>query len=285
MQHIKSLKHGIAAFVVGFGALGSVSASAQEIVAVADGLNMWDGQWHFGTTVYGWLPWVHTSVQLPPIAGGGNPTIETQPSQYLKDLNGAVMFEGMVRKGDWSLWTDLVYMHMSNGSAHTKQIGLPGGDPTVSVSLNLNYGLKATIWTLAPSYTVLHNDIASLDVMAGFRYIETSLSLNTVLSSSGPLGLTRGVAFYPSADSWDGIVGIRGAVRLSSDGKWSLPYETDFGKGSGNTQWNAILGVSYHFRWVDVTLAGRNLTYNRTADAFLQNIRFTGPALGATFRW
>ena len=84
MRNMKSLKFAIAVSVLGLGALQSSSAAAQDVIAVADGINMWDGQWHFDVTPYGWLPWMYTTVQLPPIAGGGNPTIETQPSQYFK---------------------------------------------------------------------------------------------------------------------------------------------------------------------------------------------------------
>lgn len=285
MQHVKLLKLGAVALIAGLGSLATRNATADPVIATgADGVDMWDGQWHFGGTVYAWVPWIYSSPQLPPIAGGGNPNITTQPSQYLKYLNGAAELEGTVRKGDWSLWSDLVYMHLSNGTSNIKQVGLPGVDPTLPVSIHMNFGLKATILTFAPTYTLLHGDIGSLDVLAGLRYIDVSQSFNLVLS--GPRdNITRGIALYPGVDSWDGILGVRGTLRLSSDGKWFLPYETDLGKGNGNTQWNAILGVGYHFHWGDVTLGGRNLTVNRAASDMFQNVRFTGPALAATFRW
>ncbi len=63
---------------------------------------MWDGQWHYEITPYAWVPWIYATVQLPAIAGGDNPTIEIQPSQYLKHVEGGALFDGMVRKGDWS---------------------------------------------------------------------------------------------------------------------------------------------------------------------------------------
>jgi hypothetical protein len=284
MRQVRLTKLGIEAIVIGLGALASAGVSAQDVIAPADGVNMWDGQWHFGATIYGWVPWINSTVQLPPVAGGANTTIETQPSQYLKSLDGGVLLQGTVRKGDWSIWTDFVYLHMSNGSSHIRQIGLPGGDPTVPVSVDLNFGVKAAIWTFAPSYTVVRNDLGTLDVMVGFRYSSISITQNYVLSVP-PLALTRAGGFSPSADGTDGVVGIRGGVRLSSDGKWFLPYETDFGVGNKNWQWNAMLGVGYHFHWGDVTLGGRNLAYHRTGNQALQDERFTGPALGATFRW
>ncbi len=108
MQHVKSLKLGVAALIVGLGASAAGTAAAQDVIAVADGVNMWDGQWHFEVSPYAWVPWMYTTVQLPPIAGGGNPTIDTQPSQYLKYVQMGALFDATVRKGDWAVWTDLV---------------------------------------------------------------------------------------------------------------------------------------------------------------------------------
>jgi hypothetical protein len=78
MQHVKIFKRRVARFVLGFGVLAAGSAAAQDVIAVANGVNMWDGQWHLESSPYRWLPWMYTTVQLPPIAGGGNPTIEAQ---------------------------------------------------------------------------------------------------------------------------------------------------------------------------------------------------------------
>ena len=39
-------KRGVAGFILGFGVLAAGSAAAQDVIAVANGVNMWDGQWH-----------------------------------------------------------------------------------------------------------------------------------------------------------------------------------------------------------------------------------------------
>jgi hypothetical protein len=276
MQYHSSLKLLAAALIVSSGALVSGAAAADEV-------NMWDGAWRFDATIYAWVPWVYTTVQLPPAAGGGNPTIETSPSQYLKYVRGVLFLEGTVRKGDWALWTDLVHLYLRASPSKYRDIVLPGGDATLPVALDLNTGLRGTIWTLAPSYTVLRNDTATLDVMAGIRYTTLSVSIDYQLTA--PPILARAGGFWPSTSSTDGLIGVRGSVRLSKDGHWFMPYEADIGSGSGNWQWNAILGVGYQFRWGDVTLGLRNLTYNRTGNVDLEKVRQTGPTLGATFRW
>jgi hypothetical protein len=278
MQQVKFKKLAVAAFICASGALASASASAQEV-------NMWDGQWHFDATIYGWVPWVYSTVQLPAVAGGANPTITTNPSDYLKDVKSGALLQATVRNGNWSMWTDLVYLNLGNSSTNLKQIGLPGVGAELPVSVYLNNDVKSVIWTLAPlSYTVMHNDIGTLDVMAGIRYVYLALSLNYVLSVP-PLDLTRSGGFSPSADATDGLIGVRGDFRLSSDGKWYLPYEADYAFGNHNWNWNGIVGVGYHFGWGDLTLGGRNFTYKRTETVIVQKERFTGPAFGATFRW
>ena len=47
--------------------------------------------------------------------------------------------------------------------------------------------------------------------------------------------------------------------------------------------WQALVGVGYRFGWGETTLALRSLSYD--FDDKDANLRFTGPALGVTFRW
>lgn len=277
MQYVKYICCRVAACVVGLGLLVSESASATNV-------DMWDGRWHYDATIYSWLPWVYTTVQLPPIAGGGNPTIETDPGQYLKDVQGGALVQGGVRKGPWSIWTDLVYLHVESGNSHTRQIGLPGGDPTLTVTRALSGDLHAAIWTLAPAYTVIRNDVATLDVLVGLRFSSVRVSLSYTFTAP-PTALMRSGGFSPVSDSTDGIVGLKGTVRLSNDGKWYLAYEGDIGDGNKNWQYNIFLVGGYRFDWGDVSLGLRNLTYEITEQGTLDKVRLTGPVLGATFRW
>ncbi len=284
MQHIKLLKLGAAAFILGLGALGSERVAAQDVIAVADGVNMWDGQWHFEASPYAWVPWINETTQLPPIAGGGNPTTEIQPSQYLKYVKGGVLFDGSVRKGDWSVWTDLVFLNLENSPTHERLIGLPGGNVTLPVIRTIDLGFRAAIWTLAPTYTVMNNAVGTLDVLVGLRYTSVRVSLAYEFTAP-PLPIMVGGGFWPTADSTEGIVGVKGALRLSADGKWFLPYEANVGDGNKNWSYDAIVGAGYHFHWGDVTLGVRNLTYQLSDRPILEKARLTGPLLGATFRW
>jgi len=120
--------------------------------------------------------------------------------------------------------------------------------------------------------------------MVGLRYASLRLSIAYEFTAP-PTPLMRGGGFWPTADSTDGLVGVKGALRLSHDGKWYLPYEADVADGNKNWNYNLMAGAGYHFHWGDVVLGVRNLTYNLSDNPILDKVRFTGPALGATFRW
>jgi hypothetical protein len=277
MQHVRSLKFAVAAFVAAMGALSAGSAAAEDV-------NMWDGNWHADAMVYGWVPFIYTTVQLPPAAGGGTLDSEVQPSQYVKHLKGGVLFDGSVRKGDFSIWTDFVFLNLQATPAVTKHIGFPGGNVSLPVNFNFDTGLRAAVWTVAPTYTIMNNDIGNLDILAGARY--SSLRINLAYEiTAPPTKLSRGGGFWPQRNSTDFIMGVKGMFRLSHDGKWYVPYEGDIGDGDRNWQWNAYLGVGYKFHWGDVTLGCRNLSYNPQAGQRLDSVRLTGPLLGALMRF
>jgi hypothetical protein len=277
MQHVRFLKLGVATAILGLAGFASGSAAAEDV-------NMWDGQWHADAAVYGWVPFIYPTVKLPAAAGGGTDTPEIQPSQYIKYIKGGALFDGSVRKGDWSIWTDLVYLNLQASPSRTREIGLPGGLPTLPVIFNAESGLRVAVWTLAPSYTVMNNDLGTLDILAGIRYVSARVNFAYDFTAP-PTRLNRGGGFWPQLDSTDGIVGVKGALRLSSDGKWYLPYEADGGAGTSTWNWNAFLGVGYHFHWGDLLLGGRNLTWHRTGDVAFENVRMTGPFFGAAMRW
>lgn len=281
MQHVGFLKFAVAGAILSLGALAAGRAAADDI-------DKWDGQWHFDATAYGWVPFQYTTVNVPALAGGGQQTIETQPSQYLKYLKIAALLDGAVQKGDWGLWTDFIYMNLGTTATHTRRIGLPGGgDAGLTVDREIDTAVRAAIWTIAPTYTVMHNDSGSLDVMAGLRYSSFRLSFAYNFSVvQPPLPNALGGGFWPTWDSTVGIIGAKGKLNLSSDGKWYLPYVVDIGDGSKNWQWEAFLGAGYHFHWGDITLGVRNLSYHTTDNQRLINkVRMTGPLLGATFHF
>jgi hypothetical protein len=88
-----------------------------------------------------------------------------------------------------------------------------------------------------------------------------------------------------SVDQWDVIVGARGQFILGAGGKWAIPYHVDVGTGDSELTWQAMLGVSYAFGWGDIGVVWRYLDYDLKSGGTFNDLNFSGPALGAKFRW
>ena len=97
-----------------------------------------------------------------------------------------------------------------------------------------------------------------------------------------PYGTPPGRAFL--RNTIGGIVGIRGELGLGQ-GNWSLPYYFDVGTGDSDRTWNAYAGLAREFGWGDLLIAYRHLEYDQDADSLLQDFSFSGPAVGARFRF
>jgi hypothetical protein len=122
-------------------------------------------------------------------------------------------------------------------------------------------------------------------VFGGIRYASVKSSLDW--NFAGPGGqLGRSGSLSDRVNLTDGIIGVRGAVKLGADGRWFLPYYVDAGWGNSNWTWQAYTGVGYRFGWGDLLFVYRNLEYKADHDnQLVQKLRMGGPAIAATFRW
>jgi hypothetical protein len=267
-------------------ALADLGLSASPAIALAaDKVDPYDGGWHFTLTPYVWLPNINGKINghvLGSNLGDFSVSTEIGPNDYLQNLQFGAMATGEVRKGDWSVFTDIIYIDFGDQRSRVRDINGPEGRLLSSIDRNATTSLSATVWTLAGARTMVHNPKVNLDLLAGFRYvgIETELK-SDIIGSDGVVDTSS----RSSRDltEWDGILGVKGQIRLG-DGRWYMPYYLDVGTGSSNWTWQALLGVGYAFDWGDVNLSIRSLSYDfdseRDAD-----LRMTGPTLGATFRW
>ena len=260
------------------GAIFTVGAQAQS-AAPAD-------PWKFSITPYLWLPTIDGTLKynIPPGAGG-SPSFEVGPNDY----QFALEIAGEVRKGRWSVFTDLIYLSFSSATSGFKSVDFGGSAVSSSANVSGNTSVRGAIWTLGAGYAVLPDRPVTLDVFGGLRYagLEASTDWQLTLDITGPgAGQTfpRTGSTSRRMDLWDGIVGVRGSARLGSS-NWSIPYYLDVGAGSSIVTWQGLLGVAYSFNWGDVSLAYRYLYYEQGSDKLLQNMSFRGPALGATFRF
>jgi hypothetical protein len=247
-------------------------------------------QWTFSITPYLWLPNINGTLKysVPP-GTGGSPDVETGPNNYLENLQAVIMLSGEARNDRWSVFTDIIYLAFADEKSSVKSVNFGGNLVSSSVNVATSSSLRGTLWTLGTGYAVQTSQAWTLDIFGGLRYFSLQASTNWQLdvAITGPGGgqtFPRTGNISEGADLWDGIVGVRGRVLLGSS-HWSIPYYLDIGTGSSSLTWQGLLGVAYAFKWGGVTLAYRDLYYDQKDDKFVQNFRFSGPALGVTIRF
>ena len=246
-------------------------------------------QWSYSLTPYVWLPSINGKLkyEIPPGAGGA-PEVDTGPNNYLENLSMVLMLAGEARKGDWGIFTDFIYLKFDKQKSNVSAIDFGGSRVNTSADVSTQSGLKGYEWTIGASRTVLKSPRATLDILGGLRYfhIEANTDWQLAATVSGPGGgqtFPAAGSISRKSDLYDGIIGVRGRARWG-DTPWFSPYYLDVGGGSSTT-WQGVLGVGYGFKWGDMVLAYRTLYYDQGGDKLLQNFRFSGPTLGATFRF
>ena len=269
-------------FLAVFAVIFTAPVQAQS-VAPAD-------QWTFSITPYLWLPNVNGTLKygIPPGAGG-SPEVEAGPNDYLQNLQAVIMISGEARRDRWSVFTDIIYLDFSDEKSSVKSVDFGGSLVSSSANVATTSSFRGMAWTLGTGYAVQTGQAMTLDVIGGLRYFGLEASTDWQLAGeiTGPGGgqtFPRSGGISGRADLWDGIIGVRGRVLLGSS-DWSIPYYLDVGAGSSRLTWQGMLGVAYSFKWGGVTLAYRDLYYDQRDDKLLQDLRFSGPALGVTFRF
>lgn len=246
--------------------------------------------WSFSLTPYLWLPNVNGDLKYDVPEEGGAVAVEIGPNDYLSNLQLALMVAGEARKGKFSLVTDAVYLDFSGEKSNITSVDLGGGAIPVDTSVNVdtNTSLKGLEWTLAGGYAVSGNPDATLDLIGGFRYLglDTEVGWNLTGTVTGPgsgQSFAREGSVSTEKDLWDGIVGLRGRVKLGE--RWNMPYYADIGAGSSELTWQAMLGVTYSYGWGEFGLVYRHLEWQQGDEELVQKLAFDGPALSATFHF
>lgn len=250
-------------------------------------------RWTYSLTPYLWLPTAEGTLKyhLPP--GSGSPTVEVDGETLLDALDFGIMLAGEARSGRWSIAGDYIYLKLAGAKASVRSLDFnPGLTPVNPASTAVNTGtesrLKGSIFTLVGGYNLTGNYDAPADVIGGLRYFNLTAATDWRFSAAvaGPgAGQTFPAtgSISQSTDLWDAIVGLRGRFRLAD--RWHLPYHVDIGTGSSSLTWQAVAGLSYAFKWGEVTLTYRHLFYDQKGDKLVQDLTFSGPLIGATFRF
>jgi hypothetical protein len=242
------------------------------------------GAWRFGASLYGYLPSVSGTSSSPADSGGNR--INVNLAEIL-DLEFALMGSFDAHNGRWGVFTDVIYLKYGGSKQQSRdftigRIGIPAG-----TTADLDMDFKGVMWTLAGQYRVFSDPELTMDALGGLRLLEvrttTRWSISGNLGPIAPSGRTG--SSEDKSSELDGIVGVKGRARLGSSGRWTLPFYLDVGAGDSDLTWQAAAGVSYGFKWGELTAMWRYLAYDLKPGLSIEDLKFNGPLIGATFRW
>jgi hypothetical protein len=241
-------------------------------------------EWRFNATIYGWLPSINMDLSFPT---GGSSSADVTASDILDALNFTFMGAFGAQKGDWGLWTDVIYLDLGASTKQTRDLTVGGVELPVGVTGKADLNITGWLWTTVGTYRVVDHPNYQMDVLAGARMLNLSTDLKWSLT--GDLGDPPIIDDSGKSDVsdtlWDGIVGFRGRAEFGEDKKWFMPYYFDIGTGDSDLTWQAIGGVGYSFGWGDLLGVWRYMDYEMSSKDPIQQADFNGPAIGATFHF
>ena len=241
--------------------------------------------WQFDATIYGWFPSIGGSTSFP--AGNGGPSLDVSARQVIDALKFAFMGSFEAKRGQWGLWTDLVYADFGADKSGTRDFSVGQQNLPVGVTADLGLDIKSWIWTVAGTYSLAAEPAGTLDLLAGARLLDMDQRLRWTFSgnTNGQPLLPRTGSATVSLSNWDAVVGVKGRANLGNDGRWFIPYYLDVGGGESKLTWQIIAGVGYQFGWGSLLATWRYLDYNFKSSSKVDSIDFNGIALGATFKF
>lgn len=222
-------------------------------------------EWQFNLNAYAWASGLEGDVRtLPPLPAVH---VDIGFDEILKNLDGAFMATGELRRGDYMLFTDVIASRISPKDSFTYQ----GVDGDVELESRARMGLAAA------GYRMLDNPGFTLDGFLGLR----GISMKNTLNVKGPVQEIS----YSQKESWvDGVAGLRARYAISEN--WSATAIGFLGTGGSKHEWDVYGGIGYDFNESWSAFAGyRALGIDYEKGDFLYDTVQHGPVLGAQIRF
>jgi hypothetical protein len=258
------------------GGLLSAAAMAQTVSSDPGA-----GSWHFAGTLYLYVPSVSGKSSVP---AGGDSTFEFDVLEHLKFT---VMGSLEAHNGRWGAFTDLIYLDFGDHKSATRKFTIGGSALPLDTTADLKWRLEGVSWTVGAQYRISSSPTFTFDVLGGARVLDIKRSSSWTISGDlGPLPpASRTGSNKEKSTLLDGIVGLRARATLGEGSAWSVPFYVDIGTGDSKRTWQAATGIRYAFGWGDVSALYRVLDYELKSGEAIEQVRFNGPMVGATFRW
>ncbi len=225
--------------------------------------------WKFDAQLYLW----GASLSGKTVTGQG---AEASFGDILDSLEMAFMGTFAAQKGRWGMLADVIYLDLEN----TESATLPGPPPLL---VDAKVEMKGWIVNLLGGYAVMQSERNAFNVVAGARYLNLDADLSIVDSNSG----TSLVQLSESEGAWNGVIGLQGQAGFAK--RWYVNYVLDVGTGDSDFTWQALVGLGYEFKHLDLKFGYRHLAWEfDDSDTFGQafsELEISGPYAGIKFKF
>lgn len=246
--------------------LTAIVFSASTNVASADEAAAVEPSWHYGSEIYLW----GASITGETTAGDD---VRIDFSDLFDNLNFGAMGTLVARRDKLTLFADAIYLDAEGDRRTTANI--VGSSVTAATKLDL----KGFISTAGAAYEVFSSrstglGTTSISALGGARVLWLESDLDFDLAG-------RSTSASESGTSVDAVVGARGQTDLTD--RLYLTYYADVGTGQSNLTWQALAGINYSFKRVDLVGGYRYLSWNFQDRDTFDDLQLHGPFLGVKF--
>lgn len=242
-----------------------------------------DKTWSGRATLYAWLPSIDGETKT---SDPDAPDEEVDIGKILDSIDSVFMGAIGVRRGNWGLISDYIYLDLSDEQANAASLQFDRLGASFDLGYSARLRVTGYVWNLAGTYRLVDEPGYNIELLGGFRYLDLEEELILQASVNGPSspGSSNKWNFKAKDGVLDGIVGIHGQARIGGSG-WYVPYYLDVGTGDTDYTWQALSGIGYAFASLDFSLTYRHLEWNVDSSDNLQSLSFSGLVLGMGFRW
>lgn len=196
--------------------------------------------------------------------------IDIGADDLIDGLNLAFMGNVGMKKDRWGFMVDAIYLNASDNQNLSS--------PTIG---GVNTDVELSSWIVTPmvGYEAFASDQFSLNIVAGARYLYLEAEVD--LRNSNPAGPAFNVGVSDSGSKWDGIIGVKGNVSLTTH--WFIPFYFDIGTGNSEFTWQAFAGLGYRFKHFDILAGYRYLSWEFDDNEVFDDLNVSGAGVGIKF--
>jgi hypothetical protein len=263
--------------------LRTLITAALALPGLAAGADNTDG-WQFRASLYGYFPDIGGTTQASTPAGD---EFDIKSDDLIRNTKFAAMGSFEAQKGRWGAFTDLIYMNVGDSISDSPALGVGSLPLPPGITADASLDVEAWVWTLALDYRAMSTPRFTLDTFAGARLLDITTDLGIGFSAEfGPfVGPNRELSAHASGDNWDAIAGLKGRYTFGDRNQWYVPFYADIGTGESKLTTQLATGLGYSFSWGDLFANWRYVDYEMKSGAMLDELDFSGPALGVAVRF